>query len=93
MRAHEFVTETQLIWRRNPKTGKIRMRWRCTSGPKAGRAVSNPRDCAAAPDIKKREKLKKTRAKTKVRQARRAKRTKRINPISRLASRLNKLRR
>lgn len=93
MRAHEFVTEAQLIWRRNPRTGKIRMRWRCTSGPKAGRAVPNPRDCAAAPDIRKREQLKKTRAKTKVRQARRTKRTKRINPAAQLAARLNKLRR
>jgi hypothetical protein len=33
--------------------------------------------------------MKKTRAKTKIRQARRTKRTKRINPLSRLAQRLN----
>jgi hypothetical protein len=38
------------------------------------------------------QRMKKTRAKTKVRQARRTKRTKRINPASRLAARLNKYR-
>jgi hypothetical protein len=35
------------------------------------------------------QRMKKTRARTKVRQARRTKRTKRINPASKLAARLN----
>jgi hypothetical protein len=34
--------------------------------------------------------MKKTRQRTKVRQARKTKRTKRINPVSKLAQRLNK---
>ena len=91
MRAFEFITETQMIWRRNAKTGKITLKWRCTSGPKANRTVAKPQDCSAAPDIGKREQMKKTRARTKIRQARRTKRTKKINPASRIATRLNKL--
>jgi hypothetical protein len=46
-------------------------------------------DCSAAPDIAQAQRFKKTRAKTKIRQARRTKRTKRINPASRLVQRLN----
>ena len=92
MRAHEFVTETRLVFKRNPRTGKISLKWRCTTGPRANRTVAHPKDCAAAPDIARREKMKKTRAKTKVRQARRTKRTKRINPQAKLAARLNLLR-
>jgi hypothetical protein len=92
MRAHEFVTETRLVFKRNPRTGKISLKWRCTSGPRANRTVAHPRDCAAAPDLGKREQMKKTRARTKIRQARRTKRTKKINPQAKLAARLNALR-
>jgi len=46
-------------------------------------------DCSAAPDIAQAQRMKKTRARTKVRQARKTKRTKRINPVSRLIQRLN----
>lgn len=91
MRAHEFVSETRLVWKRNPKTGKISLKWRCTSGPRANRTVPHPMDCGAAPDVGKREQMKRTRAKTKIRQARRTKRTKKINPQSKLAGRLNRL--
>jgi hypothetical protein len=92
MRAHEFVTEHRLVWRRNPRTGQISMRWRCESGPKKGRTMPSAAGCQTAPDVARRETMKRTRARTKVRQARRAKRTKRINPRHKLLSILNKFR-
>lgn len=88
MRASEFVTEHRLVFKRSPK-GKVTMKWRCETGPRAGRTVPNVKDCSAAPDMAQAQRLKKTRAKTKIRQARRTKRTKRINPVSRLVQRLN----
>jgi hypothetical protein len=42
--------------------------------------------------LKKSAKMKNTRQRTKVRQAKKTKKTKRINPVSKLAARLNKLR-
>jgi len=92
MRASEFVTEHRLVWRRNPRTGKVSMRWRCESGPRKNRTVPTVADCGAAPDVARREQMKKTRARTKIRQARRAKRTKRINPKAKLIQQLNRYR-
>jgi hypothetical protein len=89
MRAKEFITEHRMVWKRTPRGPKLR--WRCETGPKAGRTVPSVSDCSTAKDIAQAQKMKKTRAKTKIRQARRAKRTKRINPISVLTQRLNKL--
>lgn len=68
------------------------MKWRCMSGPRAGRTVPSVSDCSKAPDVAQSIRMKKTRAQTKVRQARKAKKTKRVNPSSRLISRLNKYR-
>lgn len=87
MRANEFVTEHRMIWRRTPQGPKLR--WRCESGPRKGRTVPSVADCSAALDIAQSQRMKKTRARTKVRQARKTKRTKRINPVSRLIQRLN----
>jgi len=89
MRAEEFVTEHRMVFRRNPKTGKISLRWRCESGPRKNRTVPSVKDCSAAPDIAQAQRMKKTRQLTKIRQARKTKRTKRINPASRLMQRLN----
>jgi len=89
MRAKEFVTEHRMVFRRNPKTGKISLRWRCESGPRKNRTVPRVSDCSAAPDIAQAQRMKKTRQRTKIRQARKAKRTKRINPASKLAKMLN----
>jgi len=88
MRAWEFVTEHRMVWKRSPR-GKLDLKWRCETGPRAGRTVPKVMDCSAAPDIAQAQRFKKTRAKTKIRQARRTKRTKRINPASRLVQRLN----
>jgi hypothetical protein len=89
MRAKEFVTEHRMVFRRNPKTGKISLRWRCESGPRKNRTLPSVKDCSAAPDIAQAQRMKKTRQLTKIRQARKTKRTKRINPASKLMQRLN----
>jgi hypothetical protein len=92
MRAHEFITEHRMVWKRNTRTGRVSLKWRCESGPRKGRTVPQAADCSAAPDMAASQRMKKTRQKTKIRQARRTKRTKRINPASKLAARLNKSR-
>ena len=92
MRASEFITEHQLVWARKKGSNAPVMKWRCTNGPRKGRVVPTPGDCSSAPDLAARERMKKTRAKTKIMQARRAKKTKRVNPTSRLVRRLNKKR-
>jgi hypothetical protein len=90
MRAWEFVTEHRMVWRRNTRTGKVSLSWRCESGPRANRTVPQVSDCSAAPDYAQAQRMKKTRARTKVRQARLTKRTKRVNPKSKLIRQLNR---
>lgn len=92
MRASEFVTEHKRVFKRNAKTGKLTMKWRCAAGPRKGRIVAEPTQCSASLDREKSSKMKLTRAKTKVRQARKTKRTKRLNPATKLAAKLNKYR-
>ena len=92
MRASEFINEHRLVFKRNPRSNKLTLRWRCTSGPRKDKTVASVKQCSASPDLKKSAKMKQTRQRTKVRQAKRTKRTKRINPISKLAARLIKLR-
>ena len=89
MRAHEFITEHRLVFKKNPKGG-ISLKWRCESGPRKGRTVPDAAQCSAAPDIKKAAKMKQTRQRTKVAQARKTKKTKRVNPMTKTATRLNK---
>jgi hypothetical protein len=90
MRADEFILdEHRMVWRRNPRTGKISLRWRCESGPRAGRTVPAVKDCSGAPDIAQAQRMKKTRQRTKLRQARKSKKTKRVNPASKIAKYLN----
>jgi hypothetical protein len=89
MRAHEFITEHRLVFKKSPK-GKLTMRWRCETGPRKGRTVPDVKQCSASPDIKKAAKMKQTRKRTKVAQARKTKKTKRVNPMSRTAAMLNK---
>lgn len=90
MRAHEFITETRKVFKKKPGSSKMSMKWRCGSGPRKGRVVADPAQCAAAPDIARSAQMKRTRARTAIRQARKAKRTKRLNPVSKLAARLNR---
>ena len=86
----ESLGESQ-VWARSGK--KVVRKYRCTGGSRKGRVVSKMSQCFAAPDIKKRVQLKKTKARLGKRLARKAKRTKRINPASRRVAALNKRRR
>lgn len=90
VRASEFVTEHRMVWRRNPRTGKVRLAWRCESGPRKGRTVPDARQCSKGPDVGRAHKMKVTRARTALRQARKAKKTKRINPQHKLLRLLNR---
>ena len=103
MRLNEFTNtsiddqldEAGMIFARSGKAGgsvKTQQKFVCGSGPRAGKRVSKISQCFAPIDIKKRIQMKKTRAKTKIRQARKAKRTKRIDPSSLLTKILNKAR-
>jgi hypothetical protein len=75
-------------WARSGK--KVVRKYRCTSGPRDGRIVAKIAQCFAAPDIKKRVTLKKTKARLGKRLSRKAKRTKRMNPASRRVQKMNK---
>jgi hypothetical protein len=98
MRAKEFITEdlqlkeAEAVWgRTNPTTrgGKVKMKFRCTSGPRKSRQVSHPSKCHDHPDFAAAQRMKTTRARTKVQAARRTQRTKTLNTASVLANKLN----
>ena len=87
-----FNQETELeegqTWARSGK--KIVRKYRCSSGPRKNRVVAKLAQCFAAPDIKKRVNLKRTKARLGARLIRKSKKTKRINPASVRVQRLNK---
>lgn len=76
------------VWGRTGK--KLVRKYRCMGGKRKGRVVSNMAQCFAAPNMKARMTLKRTKARLGSRMARKAKRTKRINPASIQLRRLNK---
>lgn len=76
------------IWGRRGK--KLVRKYRCSSGQRKGRIVSNIAACFASPNVKARMAMKRTRARLGNRMARKARRTKRINPASIALRRLNK---
>lgn len=76
------------VWARSGK--KVVRKYRCSGGQRKGRVVSNMAQCFAAPDVKKRATLKKTKARLGARMARKARKTKRLNPASRRVQSLNK---
>lgn len=87
-----FNTESQLdekqVWARSGKN--VVRKYRCTSGNRQGRIVANIAQCFAAPDVKAKIRMKKTRARLGARMARKARKTKRTNPASRRVQSLNK---
>ena len=85
--SEEEVCEARMAWAR--KGNKIVRKYRCTSGPRKGRVVSNPTQCSKPIDMKKRMQLKRTKAKMGSRLKRKSARTKRTNPASKLLKRLN----
>jgi hypothetical protein len=95
MRASEFLPEHEIVWSRtggpNANTGvSLKLKWRCTSGLKKGRLVPDVSVCGTPKDMDKANRMKRTRANTKIRQARRASKTKRVSPASKLLALLNK---
>ena len=76
------------VWAR--RGSKVVRKYRCQAGRRAGRIVANMAQCFAAPDLKKRIKLKMTRLRLGARMARKAKKTKRVNPASKRVAALNK---
>lgn len=95
MRAREFITEVEVAWGRTHGTaraGDVKIKFRCTSGPRKSRLVSAPAKCFDHPNVAKATKMKTTRARTAPTQARRASRTKQINTTTKLVTRLNKQR-
>jgi len=93
MRFEEFKPDNEALeegmaWAR--RGNKVVRKYRCSSGTRKSRIVSHPAQCFAAPDIKKRIKLKITKARLGSRMARKRKRTMRINPASKRVQALNK---
>lgn len=87
MNVNEILTERQ-VWAKSGQ--KVVRKYRCLSGARKGRTVAEPAQCFAAPDVKKRMTMKKTRARLGARMARKARKTKRVNPASRRVAALNK---
>ena len=83
----ESLNESQ-IWAR--RGNKVVRKYRCTSGARTGRIVAKPAQCFAAPDVKKRMKMKQTRARLGSRIVRKARKTKKYNAASRRVQSLNK---
>ncbi len=90
MRIDEIITEHRMVWKRNPRTGQVKMAWRCEAGPRKNKTVPDVRDCSKPLNIAQAQRTKLTRARTKPQQARKSKKTKRVNPASRIARNLNK---
>ena len=94
MRIDEFteepIYEARMVWRK--MGNKVKRAIRCTSGRRKGRVVSNPSQCNAPIDFKKRLTMKKTKSRLGSRMARRAKRTKKFNITSKRVAALNKRR-
>lgn len=86
-KANESLEEKQ-VWARSGM--KVVRKYRCTSGNRRGRVVAQPAQCFKAKDIKKRMKMKQTKARLGSRMARKAKRTKRTNPASRRVQAMNR---
>ena len=98
MRAKDFIFEddenlyeVRAAFGRGQSKSKPTMKFRCTTGPRASRLVSDPAKCFAHPDVAKAQRMKKTRARTANIQARRTKRTKKLNIASRILRQLNKV--
>ncbi len=83
----DSLNEKQIWGRRGSHTVR---KYRCTSGMRKGRIVATAAQCFAAPNIKARFAMKRTRAKIGRRMMRKAQRTRRTNPASRRLKFLNK---
>ena len=82
------INEKQ-VWARRGK--QVVRKYRCQGGRRDGRIVATMQQCYAAPDAKKRARLKITKARLGSRLAKKTKKTKRTNPASIRVQRLNKM--
>jgi hypothetical protein len=89
MRLRELTADLseKQVWAK--KGSKVVRKYRCTSGPRKGRTVTNVSQCFAPPDVKARNKLKLTKARLGSKMTRKAKKTKRVNPASKRVKSLN----
>ena len=85
-----IISEAKVIFRKRGK--KVIRAFRCTVGPRKGRPVQNPSQCAAPINLKKRFVMRRTRAAKGARMMKTAMRTIRLSPASRIVARLNKAR-
>lgn len=76
------------IWARSGN--KVVRKYRCTSGRKQGRIVSDPTTCGSGTDMKKRMRMKKLLTQKKAMIARKSKRRKAKDPVSIRVQKLNK---
>jgi len=83
----ESIDEKQ-VWARRGK--EVVRKYRCQGGRRHGRVVAKISQCYAAPDAKKRARMKIMKAKLGSRIAKKSKKTKRTNPASIRLNRLNK---
>lgn len=81
------ISEKQ-VWARSGK--KVVRKYRCSGGKRHGRVVSNLSQCYATPDVKKKNKMKLTKARLGKKMARKSRKTKRVNPASRRVQAMNK---
>jgi len=70
---------------------KLVKKWRCTSGKRKGKVVSEPSGCFKPIDMKKRAKMRQVRRSKGNQMNRKAQIAKRTNPISKQVSKLNKM--
>ena len=90
MQINEIVTPLpeRQIWARSGK--KVVRKYRCTTGQRKNRIVARMAQCFAAPNIKAKIRMKRTRDKLGARMVRKAQRSKRVNPASIRVQKLNK---
>lgn len=79
--------DEKMAWAK--RGNKVVRKFRCTSGPRAGRIVKDIGQCFASPDIAKRNRLKLTKARVGAKMTRKASKTKRVNPASKRVKALN----
>ena len=83
-----FDINEKMAWAK--RGNKVVRKYRCSTGTRAGRIVSNIGQCFAAPDVKKRARLKLTKARLGSRITRKANKTKRVNPASKRVKAMNR---
>lgn len=83
-----FDINEKMAWAK--RGNKVVRKFRCSAGPRAGRTVADIGQCFAPVDVKKRTRLKLTKARLGAKMTRKAKKTKRVNPASKRVKALNR---